>query len=119
MKKYTDEDIIQALLATGTKRKAAALIGMSERQLYERVKKDEFQEQYKGARKELLSGATATLQSKLSEATGVLVEVMTDRQTAAQTRVNAATNVIQLCLKLTDTVDITERIQALEDIQNT
>lgn len=118
MKKYTDEDIIQALLATGTKRKAAELIGMSERQLYERLKGESLQEKYKEARQELLRGATVTLQNKLNDATGVLVEVMNDNKTAAQTRVNAATNVIQLCLKMTEQHDIVERLNTLEDMQN-
>lgn len=116
-KRLTDEEIIAALLAKGTVKGAAACLECATRTLYERMKKPEFKELYAQARAHLLKTATAKLQGQLCGAIDTLTEIMNDKETAPQTRANCATSILQFAARFTETTDILERLEAIEEAQ--
>ena len=109
-----DEALIAALLSNPTVRAAAQAVGRSETQVYSRLRDPTFKARYDEARRELLERSVTELQAHLSEAVGVFVSVMRDRQAPQQTRLNAAEAVMRNCLKLTEQVDVIERLERLE-----
>jgi hypothetical protein len=50
----------------------------------------------------------------MGEAIATMVEVMADKSNSPQTRVNAADNILRHGVKLTETVDILEKLRELE-----
>ena len=114
-KRLTDEAIIAALIASGSIKGAAASLKCTTRTLYERMKKPEFKELY--AQADILKTATAKLQGNLCGAIDTLAEIMTDTEAAKQTRVNSAVSILQYAARFTETTDILERLEAIEEAQ--
>lgn len=86
----SDEQIIAALLNRGTIRDAAAAVGLSERAIYDRMNNDDFQTLYKAARNDILRTAVFYLNKQLQAAIDTMTEIMTDQETSAATRLQAA-----------------------------
>ena len=111
-----NERIIAALLSSATVREAADVAGVSERTIYTRLKDPGFRAELDKARRELWRGYTMSLQGKVGKAIETIAEVMTDRKASPQVRLNAATEIIRNGMKMTELVDVVERLAALEDI---
>lgn len=116
-KRLTDEVIISALIARGSIKGAAASLDCTTRTLYERMKKPEFKKLYAQAKGEILKAAAAKLQGNLCGAIDTLSEIMKDPETANQTRVNSAVSILQYASRFAETVDIIERLEAIEEAQ--
>ncbi len=116
-KRLTDEAIIAALIAKGSIKGAAASLKCTTRTLYERMKKPEFKELYAQAKGEILKAATAKLQGNLCGAIDTLADIMKDEEAAKQTRVNSAVSILQYAARFTETTDILERLEAIEEAQ--
>ena len=116
-KRLTDEEIIAALIAQGSIKGAAACLQCTTRTLYDRMKKPEFKQLYTQAKAEIIKTATAKLQGQICGAIDTLAEIMTDTETARQTRVNCAVAILQNAARFTETTDIIERLEAIEDAQ--
>lgn len=114
IKTTKDEKIIAALIANPTIRAASEACGISETQIYARLRIPEFKARYDEARCELLEQATVALQGRLAGAVEVMVEICSDAETPPQTRLNAADAIIRNSLKLTEQNDILRRISELE-----
>lgn len=110
----TNEAIVTAIIQRGSISAAAQALDCSPRTLYSRMKKPAFQELYNQAKAELMKAAAAKLSNQAAAAVDVLTEVMNDPEAAAQTRVNAAANVIQYAQKLATAADFLERLEELE-----
>lgn len=115
-KTITNEEIIITLLSSESIRAAAKSLNIQEKTLYHRIKDDKFKTEYRQARAELVKTASAKLQSRLSTAIDVITEIMTDESAPPQVRLNAAELIVKRSLSLFETVDIIERIEALEAI---
>ena len=118
IKTTKDEKIIAALISTPTIRAASEVCGVSETQIYARLRLPEFKARYDKARRELLERNTAALQGHLGAAIETMGQICTDPETAPQVRLNAADAIIRNSLKLTEQTDIISRIEALEALQN-
>jgi len=116
-KRLTDEAIIAALIAEGSIKGAAASLKCTARTLYDRMKSPEFKDLYAQAKADILKTATAKLQGKLCEAVDTLTEIMTDEEAAKQTRANCAVSILQYGARFTETTDILERLEAIEEAQ--
>lgn len=112
--KLTDECIIAALIRAGSVRAAADEMGIIPATIYKRMKKPGFDELYQAAKDDAIKTASAQLSGSLCDAVNVLREIMTDKETAAQTRANAAAQVLSYGLRFADTADIVRRLEALE-----
>ncbi|MBQ8133129.1 MAG: hypothetical protein IJ192_01770 [Clostridia bacterium] len=115
----SDEEVISALLTEPTIKRAADKCQLSQRQIHERMKNADFQKQYKAAKSQILETTTAALQSQISKSTETVIKIMNDPKNAPQIRLNAADMIFRHCMKLTETVDIIQRIEVLEAMQET
>lgn len=101
-----DEIIIAALLGNPTVRAAATACGMSETQLYARLRTPAFKAKYDQARRELLEQSTAYMQGIISEAVQKMRDIMNSPDTSPQVQLNAAEGILRNSLKLTEQTDI-------------
>lgn len=115
MKKTKDEIILSALLANPTVRAASAACGISETQIYVRLRNQDFKAKYDAARRELLERNTAALQNHLAGAIETMAAISQDEDATPQTRLNAADAIIRNALRLTEQTDILTRLEALEN----
>lgn len=115
--KVSDELIISALLSCRTNAQAAEKCGLSEAQLYVRMRAEKFKEKYDKARYELLERNAAALQGHLGSAIQAMADIVEDEKTAPQVKLNAADAIIRNSLKLTEQADILKRLEALERAQ--
>ncbi len=109
-----DELILAALLTNPTVRAASTACGVSETQIYARLRNPEFREKYDNARRELLEQSTAYIQGIVSEAIDKMREVMNDPDAAPQVQLNAAECITRNSLKLTEQTDILRQLAELK-----
>lgn len=109
-----DEKIMAALLANPTIRAASQACGVSETQIYARLRNPAFKARYQDARQELLAGATRALQAHLADAITVMVEICRDTKAAPQIRLNAADAILRNSLRLTEQEEILTELRKLE-----
>lgn len=109
-----NEMVISALLNESTVSRAAEKCGLSQRQIYERMKQKNFKEEYHQAKRSILESVTNGLQARLTAATETTIEIMQNKENSPQTRLNAANLIFNQCQKLTETIDILDRIETLE-----
>lgn len=109
-----DELIIAALISNPTVRAAATACGVSETQIYARLRQPAFKQKYDAARRDLLAQSTAYTQGMVSDAIRKMYEVMTDQTASQQVQLNAAEAIVRNSLKLTEQADILAQIAELQ-----
>lgn len=107
----TDEEIIAALIASGTIAEAASKVGLSTRTIYDRMACKDFKALYHGAKTDIVRGAVFKINSKLTEAIETVSELMTDKEVNPAIRLQAAQTII------TNAAKFSERLQG-EEYQN-
>ena len=93
-KAISNEQIIAALLHSGTIQGAAAAVGLSNRALYDRMNTGEFQAQYKAAKADLIRTAVLNINKNLQAAINTVIEVMQDPENNAAVRLQAAQTIL-------------------------
>ena len=93
-KKATDEQIIAALLNTGTLRAAAAAVGISERTIYDRMTRGEFQALYKAAKTDIIRAVVFNINNRLQEAVNTIADIMQDPGNSPAVRLQAAQTIL-------------------------
>ena len=116
IKRTKDEKIIAALIANPTIRAASSACGVSETQIYARLRDLEFRTRYDEARRELLERNTAALQGHLAGAIETMGQICSDAGVNPQTRLSAADAIIRNSLKLTEQNDVLVRLKELEEV---
>lgn len=114
MAKNKDEAIIAALLSTATIRAASAACGVSEAAIYKRLREPAFKAKYDKARLDMLEQHSNRLQQHIGAAIEEMAAIAKDPDNSAQVRLNASEAIIRTSLKLTEQVDILQRIEKLE-----
>lgn len=114
-KRLTDEEIVSALIECGTIKGASEKLGVQLKTLYSRMKKEQFRKTYNDAKADLLKSATAKMQKYLVDACDVIADIMRDKETSQQVRLNASDCIIRNTIKLLEQTDIIERIEHLEE----
>lgn len=105
----SDEEIIAALLFTGTIKAAADAAGLSTRALYDRMNAPEFRTLYRQAKTDVIRSAVHNLNSHIQEAVDTIAEIMTDADTNPATRLQAAQTILSNAEKFS------KRLQAEEN----
>lgn len=100
-KAISDEQIIAALLNSGTIKQAAAAAGLSERALYDRMNAGDFQTLYKNAKADIMRSAVMKLNSNLQAAIDTAAEIMTDKDNNPAIRLQAAQTILNNAAKFT------------------
>ena len=105
---------IAALLDQPTIKKAAEVAGIGEVTLHRWLQTDEFREEYRKARHEVVRQAIARLQRVSGEAVQILWEIMRDDSKPANARVTSARTILDTALKALEVEDLAARIERLE-----
>ena len=109
-----DELVIAALISNPTVRAASAACGISETQIYARLRQPAFRQKYDATRRELLAQSTAYIQGMVSDAIRKMYDVMNDPNASQQVQLNAAEAITRNSLKLTEQADILAQIAELQ-----
>lgn len=107
-KAISDEQLIAALLNNGTIKAAAGAVGISERALYDRMSKGEFQALYKAAKADLIRAAVLNLNRQLQAAIDTVVEVMQNPDNNAAVRLQAAQTILNNAGKFAQRLQVDE-----------
>ena len=98
----SDEEIIVALLNSGSIVQAAEQTGIATRTLYNRMNSRDFKAAYSAARSDIVRAATLDMNKALSEAVRVITDIMKDDKASAGTRLQAAKLLIENAAKFAD-----------------
>ena len=105
----------KALLTSPSKAAAAKAAGIAPRTLRGYLADPEFQAAYRDAFGNMVEDATRQAQQAISPALSTLREIVEDKEEDAQARISAARAILSNGLKLTETTDILNRLQDLEN----
>lgn len=111
----TKERALAALLTCANKAGAAKVAGISPRTLRTYLQDPEFRERYRQAFKDVLDDSTRTAQRMMEPALYTLREIMRDQDQPGGVRVQASKTIIDSALKLTDQVDVLDRVADIEE----
>ena len=109
-----DELIIAALISNPTVAAAATACGVSQTQIFARLRTPAFKEKYDAARREILEQSAAYIQGMVSEAIRKMRDVMNDENASPQVQLNAAEAITRNSLKLTEQADILTQLAELK-----
>lgn len=104
----SDEEIIAALLESGTVKEAAAKTGLTPRALYERMGDRDFSAAYSSAKADIVRQAVLSLNGRMAEAISAIAAIMNDPKVNAAVRLQAAQTI------LTNAGKFAERLEADE-----
>ena len=113
--KVSDERMLEALIKYGSRRKAAAELGINQATITNRLKRADFRDKYEAAKQEILTDAVDGMKKCLSTAINTLYQAMTDKEAPLTVRVSAADSILRHTKEYITTVDISRRIQYLEE----
>lgn len=108
----SDEQIIAALLNSGSISQAAAQTGLSARAIYDRMGYREFKAAYSAAKADIVRQAVLSLNRNLSAAVDVVMEIMSDEENPAATRLQAAKMIIENAGKFADRLSAADKYTA-------
>ena len=108
------EAAITALLTQRTTEEAARVAGISHSTLLRWMKLEEFDKQYRQARRDAYGQSIARLQQGCSAAVSVLLKVMADPASPPSVRVRAADSVLDHSAKNIELEDIEARLAVME-----
>ena len=108
-KAISDEEIIAALLSSGTVREAASAAGLPIRTLYDRMNTPDFQVMYREARAEILRAAVHNMNAQIQEAVNTIAGIMTNEEINPATRLNAAQTLLSNAAKFSARLQVEER----------
>lgn len=105
----SDEEIIAALLESGTVREAAAKTGLTTRSVYERMGDRDFKAAYNSAKADIVRQAVFSINGKLAAAIDAVADIMNDKNTNAAVRLQAAQTIINNASKFAERLTADER----------
>jgi hypothetical protein len=103
---------IAALLTAPTQGDAAREVGVSERTLHNWLQGPQFRAAVRGAAKELLTVTLSRLQAAARDATDTLIRSLNCGNAASEVR--AAGLLLENAIKVSELLDLQERVEALE-----
>ena len=111
-RKSADEAIIVALAGGRTVQAAARVAGVAESTIYRRLRETEFRRRVTETRAEFTARALGNLAAASTAAAGTLRRLLKAESEAV--RLSAARSILELGTKLRDSVELEQRILALE-----
>lgn len=108
------DQFILALLQHATIEKAAESTGINPTTAWRWMKREDFQERFREARRKTFNQAVARLQHASAAAASTLLKVMIDANSPAYSRVRAADIVLTHAIRAMENEDIEVRVARLE-----
>lgn len=115
----SDEEIIAALLTSGTVKAAARAIGITERTIYNRMTDGEFQLLYRSAKTDILRQALHKLNAHTAAAIDTISEIMYCEDNNPATRLQAAQTLLGSAEKFTSRLTAAEQAVINQKESNT
>jgi hypothetical protein len=112
-RRNADDNLAAALAAGRTLREAAEAVGVSERTATRRAAEPGFRRRVTELRAAMVQGALGRLSDAMAEAADTLRRLLRAKRESA--RLGAARAIYEIGCKLRETVDLEERIAALEN----
>lgn len=106
--------LIMSLLTHMTMKEVVEDTGLSSSAIYRFLRSPSFKARYDEQRRELLKSNCRALQVSMSDAIDTLVRILNDPNNSAQVRLNAVDMLLRHCSKLTEQVEIMDRLDVLE-----
>lgn len=94
IKAVSDEEIISALLLSGTVKAAADAVGTTPRTIYDRMQDADFRTLYLEAKNDLVRSAVYSINRKLSDAVDTVAAIMSNEEINAAVRLQACQTLI-------------------------
>lgn len=101
-KAVSDQEIVAALLQCGTVREAAVIVGLRPRTIYDRMKRDDFRQEYEEAQEGLLRAAVHKMSKRLSRAVDVAGAIMENQRNKPLERLKAASLILEYAARYFD-----------------
>ena len=114
----SDEELIAALISTGTIKAAAQAAGIGERTFYTRMKSGEFQALYKAAKADTIRAAVNALNARTQAAIDTIAEIMEAQDVNPATRLQAAQTILNHAGRFADRLQAAEQSVQLQEEQN-
>ena len=118
LKQVSDEKLLEALLIHGNISKASRALGISKSAIYQRLKNDDFREQFDRLQGVTLTVVSNSLSDSLNDAVEVLRSVLFDPDVSPSTKVQASDVLLRHCKSYIETSTILRRIEKLEENEN-
>lgn len=100
--KLTDEQIVTAVISNRTNKDAAAAVGLSESQLYERMQAASYRDLLNSTIAAQLESVAGRLREKMTAAVDVIAEIAENPDISPSVRLAAASALLQHYCKLAD-----------------
>ncbi len=113
---FRRERALSALIESRTIAEAADRAGLSASTLYRYTSEPEFCGRLRAVSRTALAEASRRLSAESAEAVNVIAQIMGDEDAPIQTRLNAASQILQHAVKLCERTDMLERLAELEGI---
>ena len=114
----SDEELIAALISTGTIKAAAQAAGIGERTIYARMKSGEFQALYKAAKADTIRAAVNALNARTQAAIETIAEIMEAQDVNPATRLQAAQTILNHAGRFADRLQEAEAKTIQQQEQN-
>jgi len=98
----SNEEIIAALLQSGTIKEAAHKVGITPRAIYERMQEREFRAEYMEAKNDIIRKAVFSINGKLSAAIDAVQEIMDNKENNPAIRLQAAQTILNNASKFAE-----------------
>lgn len=105
----SNEEIIAALLESGTVKEAATKTGLTARTVYERMGDRDFRAAYNSAKADIVRQAVFSINGKLAAAIEAVADIMNDQSTNPAIRLQAAQTIINNAGKFAERLTVDER----------
>lgn len=105
----SNEEIIAALISSGSIAQAAEATGIAPRTMYDRMGTREFKAAYSAAKSDIVRTAVFTINNKLEKAIETIAAVMEDEKNPAATRLQAAKIIVDNASKFAERLHEEER----------
>ena len=106
----SDEQIIAALISNNSIQAAAEACGISARAIYDRMGYRDFKAMYSAARADIIREADMSMNSRLTEATETIYNIMNDTGNPPATRLAAARVMLDNAAKCMDRLTLADAI---------
>ena len=108
----SDEEIIAALLSSGSIQEAAQAVGIAPRTIYDRIGTRDFRAVYSAAKSDIIRQAVFSMCGNIAAAVNVIIGIMNNEENPAGTRLSAAKLLLDNAGKFTDRLSEADKTTA-------
>ena len=114
--RISDEKMLETLATTRNITECAEQLGCTRTSIYNRLRKPEFRAKLQQQRQDKYMLASSKITDAQEDALQVLLDIMGDTEASNGCRIKASQTILDICLKVTQQVDIVEKLHELEEI---